>query len=323
MLARIVLFSLLSAASASAAAESVAVLVVSAADLTQGQQQQLVDATEGALREASALKVKDQGRRAVLTGPNKRCGSDVDCLVGLGQALKTDHALMLSLAFVGGELKASGFWVDVARRKATYKQAPAGRSAELDDRATALVEAALPGFLRRGWGGLDIAAEAGAIVKVDGRKVATTPLETPLALSEGEHEVDVVYATGGGVLHRVKIEEGQRHQIDASFAAMPSGDRAAAKSDVLQTVSYGVWSAGAIAVAGSFVAGALAARAASDVRACAGADRSCTNYLDAQLKLRQSQELAGTANVLLVSGAVLMVGGAGVFAWDLMAGSAK
>lgn len=295
-------------------------LVVSATDLTEGQQQQLVEATEQALRAASSAQVRAQGRKALLSGPKKRCGTDVDCLVGLAQLLKTDHALMLSLALVGAELKASAFWVDVARRHTVWRQAKVAPSASVEERARALVDAALPGFLRKGWGGVEIDADAGAIVKANGRRVATTPLEAPLALSEGTHEIDVVYASGAAVLQRVRVEEGERVQVQASFAAMPSAQTGGARSEALQTASFGLWSAGALALAGSFVAGGLARQSTASLRPCEGTDRqSCDSFATAERVRARGQALATTANWMLGVGLVFSLGGAGLYAYDALA----
>ncbi len=79
-----------------------------------------------------------------------------------------------------------------------------------------------------------------------------------------------------------------------------------------------LWSAGALALAGSFIAAGISHQKTDALVRCEGASRECTPFSTAQQQLDQARTLATTANWLLGSGAVLAVGGAGLFTFDLV-----
>jgi hypothetical protein len=87
---------------------------------------------------------------------------------------------------------------------------------------------------------------------------------------------------------------------------------------VLRAVSFGLWTAGAVLIAGSLVAGSLARQTGAGQNPCAGDSRSCSTYDTATEHHRQAEAYATTGNALLGTGLVLAAGGVGVFTFDVL-----
>jgi hypothetical protein len=129
-------------------------------------------------------------------GAPRRCESG-ECARALAASLPGPAAVLLDLKGSDARLVCEvSFWLDGERRASRRAEAtPEALEAPL----RAALEQVLPGWLRRGFGAVAVQAEAGAVVKVDGRVVAARPSE-PLAVPAGVHQVDVVFPSGAAVL---------------------------------------------------------------------------------------------------------------------------
>ncbi len=282
-----------------------AVAVLESHGLSEAQSRTLQRATEVALRELSGFDVR-QARSA-----KRRCASD-DCLKSAARQLGADWALLLS-ARSGAKLSVDGHLVGPEGRVATRKADGDAPEAVVK----AIVESLLPPHARKGWGGLDVEAPPGAHVKIDGRTVGRTPMEA-VPVTASVHAVDVLFPSGQAVLQRVSVPEGARLKLPLHPADGPTTVvEGEGRSRTLRTVSYGLWTAGAMAIAGSLLAGAASRQASSFVRDCRGDERDCTPYAVALERHQQAESYAQTANVLLVAGGALSAAGVGLFAFDV------
>ena len=111
----------------------------------------------------------------------------------------------------------------------------------------------------------------GATVLVDGKKVGSTPLSDPIAVSEGQRSVSVE-APNRGVLQRLlQVAGGDTPTLVLTFQAMPVAAAAPSKSaaQVKPHLGVGFWSTaiGAVALgAGAGVTGYFALQARGDNR---------------------------------------------------------
>jgi hypothetical protein len=195
----------------------------------------------------------------------------------------------------------------------TRRQLANASPVELENLMRDLVKTLVAPYARPGFGGAVVAAPKGSSIRVDGRAVGVAPLPDALALPAGRHTVDVLLPSGDAVLYRPTILEGTRVAIDGR-----QGLTHTAQDKTLLWTSYGVWAAGAVAIASSFVAGALMRRELSEVRPCVSASEPCSGFTDATARTQRAQGYAQAGNILLGAGAGLSLTGAALFTWDVM-----
>jgi hypothetical protein len=179
------------------------------------------------------------------------------------------------------------------------------------------LEALLPPWARKGFGGLRLQAEPGAVVKVDGRLAGGKSGEV-IAVPAGVHQVDVVFAEGHAVLQRLQVDEGSRVKVEALSPAQAVSGKAPKGTSALRGVSYGVFMAGAAALAGGLVAGALGRGTAEGLLSCQGDKRDCATLDAVQAKQAQAQAYATTGNVMLGVGGGLAATGVALFLIDAL-----
>jgi hypothetical protein len=159
---------------------------------------------------------------------------------------------------------------------------------------------------------------SGAIVFVDGRRVGETPLNGPLFVDLGEHEIrisrgtdemyrEIVTVAGG---QRVTVSADNAHAVAAIDGTQPSGPPPRNEPKRIWTwVAVGVGGVSAIAAA---VTGGLAISGATDVKdKCDGKD--CP--LSVKDKARTVEALGNATNALVVVATVGIA--AGVALWFL------
>jgi hypothetical protein len=139
-----------------------------------------------------------------------------------------------------------------------------------------------------------------------------------LSVPAGAHQLDVVYADGNAVLQRVEVPEGSRTRVDVTHPPEVAATAAPEGNGVIRAVSFGLWSAGAVLIAGSLIAGSLSRQTGAGQNPCAGTSRTCSTFDVATERHRQAEAYAQTGNVLLGTGLVLAAGGIGVFTFDLV-----
>jgi hypothetical protein len=244
----------------------------------------------------------------------RRCGDDA-CLRALLSEAQAEHGLFLLVTPVRrGSLDVEATWMDGAEGgSSSRRRISVATAAELKAALRPAVAALVPAFARKGWGGLVVADSAR--LRVDGRALVSSDAVVPL--TAGAHEVDLLLPSGEASLSRERIPEGARLILTPPAEASAGGLRAAARGKGLRTASYVTFSLGALALAGSLVAGGLSRGAIQGVDACVGPDRQCTRYPAARDAYDRSDRYARAGNVLLGVGGVLSTVGIGLFVFDL------
>ncbi len=299
-------------------AETVAVAFADPSGFNEAAQLKLLRAAEGVLKERSSLQVLEQDKPRA-GAPRRRCGEEPQCARQLATSTKADYALLLSLGASSAGLSVDGVWVEVNGTKALQRKV---RGVSLDapePQLRELLEGLVPGWARRGYGGLVVDAQPGARIKVDGRAVATAPMSEPLAIPAGTHELDVLLPSGQAQLQRVSVPEGARVPLKMELGQdlLPTGGGGKGVSG-LRAAAYSTWTAGALTLAAAFVTAGLAQSTVNRIQAC-GPDRQCSDIDDALAAQARAQQAIGTANVLMVVGGGLMGVGAGLFVVDVAA----
>ena len=299
-----------------AAAERLAVRLQHGGALGAAESQRVLGLTEDVARELTGLEVI-QAPEGLLSG---RCGAQDACLRAVAAEVKTEHVLVLGVVpRPRGTMDVDVAWVDTVRgaveRRAVAGVVPAALARELRPVVAALV----PDFARKGWGG--VVAPGTARLRVDGRM--TEPGEV-VALTAGPHEVDLLLPSGEASLTRERIPEGVRLRLEPRPDFLPqAGASRAPRGKGLRTASYVTFSLGALAVAGSLVAGGLSRGALRGVEPCAGTRRDCTRFTAASPVYEQAGRYARTGNVLLGAGAGLTAVGSGLFVFDLLSSQSE
>lgn len=294
-------------------AQAIVSAVLDAPGLGDGVVRKAQRATEAALKQLSGLAVGEGP--AFKRGTPRRCEGG-DCAAEVVRAVSVPGVALLDLKEGRGDKVAFelSLWLDGERVGSKRGEA------SLDGLEAALkpaLEAILPGWARKGWGGVRLEVEPGALVKLDGRATDARPGEV-VPVPAGVHLVDVVFPDGHAVLQKLEVAEGARTRLDASTPA-PAVGRARAGLSALRTVSYAAWVVGAATVAAGLVAGALSRFTSQGMAPCTGDSRSCATLVDAQERNRQAAALASTGNVLLGLGLGLAVVGVGLFTIDVVA----
>jgi len=296
-------------------AQSATTAVLEATGVADAPVRRVQRAAEEALRRASAFAVAEG--QPFKRGQPRACGAS--CEQALVRA--ADAAAVLVLSLEPGAAKdavhvSATLWVDGERAAARRADVPQDGG---DAAVGALVEALVPAWARKGFGGLSLALDGNAVVKVDGRVTPVRPGQ-PLPLPAGPHRVDVVFPGGGALLQRVDVAEGARTRLEAVLPEGASLTAGRPGTSALRTASFASWMAGSAAVAAGLVAGALARGTSAGMAPCSADTRSCPTLELAQERARQAEALAATGNVLLGVGGGLLAVGAGLFTVDVVAG---
>lgn len=297
-------------------AQAVTIVVADARDMSDAPVRRVMKGAEAALKKVSALAHADMAtwRKGA---PRKACKDDA-CLRDLARNVGTTGALVLVLK--GAETQVlfdvAFFW-DGERLGQRHGE---GELDTIDASLQPAIEAILPPWARRGWGGLKLDVPANAVVKIDGRTTAFKSGEV-MSIPSGAHTIDVVLSDGRAVLQTVTVAEGAPQRVDTS---VPEGALFAASNDrftALRALSYGAFAAGSLTVGGAFIAGTASRFAMAQANTCAGDLRVCPTYSQAEAFHRNASSLANVGNVLLGVGVGLVVVGSGLFAADVVGAS--
>lgn len=291
------------------AAERLSVRVMDGGGLGAPEAQRVVGAAVELARELSSLTVSP------VEGVAPRCAEDA-CLRALLAEARTEHGLFLLVTPARrGTLDVEASWVQAVDGSTARQRISGAAIADLKSALRPALTTLVPPFVRKGWGGLVVVADS-ARLRVDGRALA--PAGGVLPVTAGPHEVDLLLPSGEALLSRELVPEGARLRLTPPPEATVGGRRAAAHGKGLRVASYATFSLGALAVAGSLVAGGLSRNAIKDIESCTGADRGCSRYSEAQAAYDKSDRYARTGNVLLGVGAGLSTVGVGLFVFDLV-----
>jgi hypothetical protein len=297
------------------ASPALKVVVYDAQGVPEVTAKRLLKLADTAAKEVSALEV-GEGQLAKRDAP-KKCADAAVCERDAAAKAGTPAALLLSArtSHKGLVVEAS-FFLDGEKLTG-----PELGETEIDggpEALKALFETTLPRWARKGYGGVQVFAPAGAVVKVDG-KVFESSRNEIIPVAVGTHQVDVVFATGEAELNQVDVAAGARVRLEPQPPA-PSLTRAVAPSEslsALRLTSYGTFMGGALLTASGFVAGALSRSTASGSKPCTATTRDCISLTQAQERSRLAGSYAQTGNVLLGIGLALAVIGAALFVLDL------
>lgn len=272
-------------------------------------------ATENALKQVSSLSVGEGP--AFKKGAPRKCADD--CARELANSLSAAGVVLLDLRALDskGDRVAVEvqLWIDGERLGVKKGE---GSIEGFESAVRPVLEALLPGWARKGFGGLRVQAEAGTVVKVDGR-LAMAKAGDVVAVPAGMHQVDVVFAEGHAVLQRVQVEEGSRVKVEALSPAEAVTGPSPRATSALRGVSYGVFVAGAAAIAGGLIAGALGRQTGAGLTSCQGDKRDCATLEAVQARQAQAEAYATTGNVMLGVGGGLAATGVGLFIIDALA----
>lgn len=295
-------------------AQAVVSAVLDAQGLGDGVARKAQRTTEALLRQLSGLSVGEGP--AFRRGAPRRC--EADCAAEVVRGVSAPGVALLDLKEGKGDRVAFelSLWLDGERLGA--RRGEAGVDG-LEAALRPALEALLPAWARKGWGGVRLDVEPGSVVKLDGRATDTPPGQV-VPVPAGVHQVDVVFPDGHAVLQRLEVAEGARARLDTVSPAPAVAGRARSGVSPLRAVSYTAWMAGAATVAAGLVAGALSKGTSQGMAPCTGDSRSCATLADALERNRQAAALASTGNVLLGVGLGLSVVGAGLFTIDAVAG---
>ncbi len=295
-----------------AAAERLAVRLQHGGSLGAAEAERVLDGAEAMARELTGLVVT-RVPEGMLTG---RCGAADSCLRAVAAEARTEHVLVLGwVPRRQGTVDVDLAWVDTVRGVVSRRAAAGISQAAFTQELRPAVAALVPAFARRGWGGLVVPNTAR--LRVDGRMLAE-PGEV-VALTAGPHEVDLLLPSGEASLSREQVPEGARLSLEPGPGALTrTGASGAPRGKGLRTASYVTFSLGALAVAGSLVAGGLSRGALRGVESCEGRQRDCSAFPSASSAHEQAGRYARTGNVLLGAGAGLTTVGAGLFVFDLL-----
>lgn len=295
-------------------AQAIVSAVVDAQGVSDAAIKRAQRATEAALKQLAGLSVGEGP--AFKKGAPKKCADD--CAKELVQSLSTPGVVVLDLKAVdkAGERVSVdiSLWLDgekVGSRKGE------GTIEGFEASARPALDTLLPPWAKKGFGGLRLEVEPGSVVKVDGR-VSQAKAGEVVALPAGPHQLDVVFPDGHAVLQRLDVAEGTRARLAVATPAEVVSGGAAPKSGALRATSYALWMAGAAAIAGGLVAGALAKGTGAGLSSCQGDERDCASLDEVQQKQAQAQAYTTTGNVLLGVGAGLAAVGVGLFVIDVV-----
>ena len=245
----------------------------------------------------------------------RRC-DDEDCLRALLAEARAEHGLFLRVTAVRrGAWDMEVSWLDGTRGELERRRVTGAPGADLKATLRPVVTGLAPLFVRKGWGGLVVDSDA-ARVRVNGRRVTLGGEVLPLLA--GSHEVDLLLPSGEALLSREVVPEGARLRLTPPEQSSPLAPGAERRGKGLRAASYVTFSLGALAVAGSLVAGGLSRGAREGLRPCGPVtDSACTPYSKARADYDESARYARTGNVLLGVGGALSTVGAGLFVFDL------
>lgn len=299
---------------AASQAQAIVSAVLEAQGVSDAQVKRAQRATEAALKQVSGLPVAEGP--AFRKGAPRKCAGD--CAREVVAGLSTPNAVLLDLraAEKGGDkvMVELSLWLDGEKVGSRRGE---GTIDGFETAARPALEALMPPWARKGFGGLRLEVEAGSVVKVDGRVSQAKPGEV-VAVPAGPHQVDVVFPEGHAVLQRVEVTEGTRARLGVTSPSEVVQGGAAPKSGALRAASYALWMAGAASIAGGLIAGALARGTGAGLSSCQGDVRDCAPLDEVQQKQAQAQAYATTGNVLLGVGAGLAAVGAGLFVVDVV-----
>lgn len=211
----------------------------------------------------------------------------------------------------------AAFWLD-GERVVGPKSGDALLDA-LDDDLRPVLEAIVPGWMKKGWGGVRLAEEPppGSVLKLDGRVLSGKHPDV-LPVTAGAHQLDVLFPDGRAVLQRIDVPEASRTRVELGSSAAPEPGATASRFSLLRVLSYSAWMVGAATLLSAFIVGFVGRSTANGQSPCRPDSRACATIDEALEQQRKAAGYASTANVLLGTGLAFSLAGAGLFTFDVL-----
>lgn len=290
-------------------AQTVSVAVMDAQSISDANARKVHRAAVDLLKQLLAVPVSESYEK-----PKKACSpSDLAC-----QRERTRPAAV-ALWVLGSKdtvIVDAVFWLD-GERLAAPKNGDASLDA-LDFGLKPLLDAVVPGWMKRGWGGLQLAQEppSGTVLKLDGRVLNPERKTEVVPVTAGSHQLDLLFPDGRALLQRLEVSEATRMPVGLSSQAEtgPAGG----SFSTLRLISYAAWMVGTASLLSAFIFGFVGRTTANGQNPCTPGTRGCVSIDEAQEQSRRSKQYAFTANVLLGTGLAFSLAGAGLFTFDVV-----
>jgi hypothetical protein len=322
------LFVLLCAAQSAWAQSAVpraAVVLVQGKGLSGKEVEALLDAAQDELKNLSAYRLDPASSlEADNEATMNECSLDYDCLLRVAQAAGVDAVLGIRAVPEGRKtLSLEILWVaaDAKGIPGESEKAVARTAQALSAGVRSSLKKVLPGYARKGKGGITVLAEPGSDILVDGMKLGEAPLSAPLVVSRGQHRVDVVTPTKDRVTQNVDVVEGRKTLVDMpsphlnlTVAPPPQGPPPGSS---LKLASYGVAGAAVLTLAAGLVFGAQTLSLNGQIRDGSCPGTPCTSALTQVGARDLHDQAAGSATVanISVTTALFLGAGAGALYW--------
>lgn len=301
-----------------------AVVLVQGKGLSSKEVGALLDAAQDELKSLSAYRVDpasslEADNEAVMNG----CSLDYDCLLRVAQAAGVDAVLGIrAIPEARRTLSLEILWVaaDAKGLPGESEKAVARTPQALSAGVRSSLKKVLPGYARKGKGGINVLAEPGSDILVDGQKLGVAPLSAPLVVSRGQHRVDVITPAKDRVSQNVDVIEGRKTlvdmpspHLDLTVAPEPPGPPPGSS---LKLASYGVAGAAVLTLAAGLFFGAQTMSLNGQIRdgTCSGVPCSgALTQVAARDLQNRAQGSATVANISVSTGLFLGVGAGALF----------
>ena len=302
-----------------------AVVLLQGKGLTGKEIEALLDAANDELKNLSGYRLDaasslEADNEALLA----ECSLDYDCLLKVAQAAGVDAVLGIRATPEGRKtISLEVLWV-----AADAKGIPGESEKDVARTANALsagirtsLKRVLPGYARKGKGGIVVLAEPGSDILVDGQKLGVAPLDRPLVVSYGTHRIDVITPKKDRVSQTVEVAAGRKTLVDMpsprlnlTVAPPPEGPPAGRS---LKLASYGLGAASILTLGLGLFFGAQTLSLNGQIRdgqCVGGACSSAITQVSAQELNQRAGGSATIANISVSTGVFLGLG-AGALYW--------
>lgn len=281
----------------------------------------LLDAAQDELKNLSAYRLDPASSlEADSEATLNECTLDYDCLLRVAQAAGVDAILGIrAIPEARKTLSLEVLWVaaDAKGIPGESEKAVARTPNALSSGVRSSLKKVLPGYARKGKGGINVLAEPGSDILVDGQKRGTAPLSAPLVVSRGTHRLDVITPAKDRVSKSIDVEEGRKILVDMPSAQLgltaappPPGPPPGSS---LKLASYGVAGAAVLTLAAGLFFGAQTLSLNGQLRDGRCSAVPCTGAITQVQAQELQQRASGSATVanISVSTGLFLVAGAG------------
>jgi hypothetical protein len=154
---------------------------------------------------------------------------------------------------------------------------------------------------------------SGGMLTVDGNNEYGLPLDTPITLSSGSHQLNIKGPDGGDWSQNVDITSGERATLFIPASALQPANNSGGGSSAKRLAGVGLLGASAALIAGGLILGSQA----QQTHDALSSQQQTRGIVDSDLVTRGRAQMSA-ANILLGAGAGAFLGGSGLITWDLV-----